>query len=368
MPSAPQPLEVHVAWHPGYGRGPELAEHLFRQLCADPDQPNTRGLGITVRFATSTVGSVPTSISFTADQTVVVVLVDDEMVVADGWDDLLEALFDQAGAADRIIPVALTPRSFNISPEVRHNQFLRLQGTADADLPMALVSAIMHDLCRLLVPDEDISVFVSHAKDDGVPIADVVRRHLSHDIGLTDFFDARDIEHGKSFKDEITAAIADSAVLLAVHTDSYASREWCRVEVLDAKRLRIPILVLAAVRDGEVRSFPYIGNVPVVRWTDEATLPRIVHALLREVLRRRWFPRHMETLALLSSRTIERDPFIYPPELLTALELRTEAAADGRDGTGQYLYPDPPLGTEELNLLTVFDETLVPITPTELLT
>ncbi len=69
-------------------------------------------------------------------------------------------------------------------------------------------------------------------------------------------------------------------------------------------------------------------------------------------------------MARLHQLTFKGKVFIYPPELLTALLLRLEVAPEP---VGVYLYPDPPLGTEELQLLTYLDRTLEPVTPTMLM-
>ena len=74
----------------------------------------------------------------------------------------------------------------------------------------------------------------------------------------------------------------------------------------------------------------------------------------------------MESLCRLHGLDPDRQVLAYPPELLTALAFRSaDAAAD----TGNLvLYPDPPLGTEELAVLAELDPNLRPVTPTALLT
>ncbi len=362
-------LSVYVVWHSAFKDGVDHAEHLFRELCADPEFPASRGLGIPVRFRTGVDGAVPAAIDFTrATHTVAVVLVDAEMVVAPGWaayvDDLMRSR--RAGGVDLVLPVALAADAWaKMGEAVGGSQFIRLQDRKPVTVPLLLASAVMHDLCKLLPGgDVRIQVFISHAKEDGIKLARTVQRYLHETAGLADFFDATDIAHGSTFKEAIGGGLAGSAVLLAVQTDSYSSREWCRLEVLDAKRVRLPILVLAAVKVGEARSFPYIGNVPVLRWVGNSSLERLVYTLLREVLRQRWFPAHMEALCARADIALDHESFIYPPELLTGMLVRSGVE---REQPIQYLYPDPPLGSEELRLLEMLDPHLHPVTPTELL-
>ncbi|NVL83801.1 TIR domain-containing protein, partial [Escherichia coli] len=78
---------------------------------------------------------------------------------------------------------------------------------------------------------------------------------------LQTFFDANDIAPGHKFALEIFNSIEHSA-LVVVRTDAYASREWCRREVIEAKRRARPIVVIDALTKAEERGFPYLGNVP----------------------------------------------------------------------------------------------------------
>ncbi len=263
------PLAVYVMWHPRYQNGPRLAELVFTWLCADPSVPAVRGLGIPVRFRTSeSADALPLPVSFgPAARTAVLVLVDDEMV-ADGWDNYLgDVVSEAARGGHLILPVALTKNAFNLPTEITALNFLRLYKVPVADRDAVFLNRVTHDLCKFLASGQrKVQVFISHSKLDGLVVARRVQRYLHAEAGLADFFDATDIPDGSKFADVIGDAVGASAVLLVVHTDSYGAREWCRLEVLEAKRRRIPIVVLTAMELGEVRSFPYLGNLPVVCW------------------------------------------------------------------------------------------------------
>jgi hypothetical protein len=88
-----------------------------------------------------------------------------------------------------------------------------------------------------------------------------------------------------------------------------------------------------------------------------------VGALLGEVLRNRYFPKRVETICRHHALGSEHQVFAYPPELLTVLAYRTDTLAAGGI-LGRYLYPDPPLGTEEIALLRQLDASVEPVTPT----
>src|SRR5690606_17098 len=104
-----------------------------------------------------------------------------------------------------------------------------------------------------------------------------------------------------------------------------------------AKRYQRPFVIVDALQEKEIRRFPYAGNGPVLRWRDD---PRdVVDALLRETLR------HAYAAEMLRQRARPGDEILPSgPELVTA---------DHRGKARPILYPDPPLGTEELAVLSL---------------
>ena len=358
-------LGVFGVWHPACVEGEGLARSLFTTLCANPAIPASRGLGIPVRFRTSVADeAVPAIVPFDEVQhAAVFVFADDVLVASEPWRDYVEGLVQAAGPEDVVVPVALT-RLSNLPSELGVLQAIRLDGVTAPEGERTLLNRVMHDLCRLLDPTAaKVQVFLSHAKHDGLAITTSVRRHLHEVANLDDFFDAADVPDGTRFAEFITGCAGSLPALLVVQTDSYASRDWCRLEVLEAKRNRVPIVVLAAVEDRETRSFPYMGNVPVVRWHGEQSLPTVVGALLGEVLRHRFFPFRVEALGRHHTLSAADEVLAYPPELLTVLAYRAQLRQTGRS-LGRYIYPDPPLGSEELEWLHELDPDVEPITPT----
>ena len=135
---------------------------------------------------------------------------------------------------------------------------------------------------------QPVKLFVSHTKRDeeGKHIALAIREYIFCAKGLASFFDVYDISSGLEFDTEILENIRDCAVI-SVYSDKYSSREWCRREVLEAKKHHVPLVVANCLGESDERSFPYLGNVPVVR-VDPKTADRvdiIIGTLLTEVLR-----------------------------------------------------------------------------------
>lgn len=352
-------LSVYIVWHPDCTEGSFLAESLFEELCAVPSFPAIRGLGMPIRFRSSaSPDTVPIPIPFgEANQSGVIVLVDSHLATSCLWREYTDRLVAEKDRRDCVIPVALTDVA-NLPPKLGEFNAIELFRLQPNEQKEKLAREVMHELSRLLDPDvKKIKVFLSHAKQDGLGITDAIRRYLHEEARLDDFLDAADIPYGVRFSEFIKENVASASALLAIQTDDYASREWCRLEILEAKKSHVPIAVLSAVEQGEVRSFPYMGNVPVVRWHGEQSLAPIVRALLREILRCKYFPRKVEYMCKQDTLGLAHP---YPPELLTALINRTDIV----NAKGLYLYPDPPLGTEELEILAQLDFEIIPVTPT----
>jgi hypothetical protein len=193
-----------------------------------------------------------------------------------------------------------------------------------------------------------VRLFVSHAKDDLDPQreADPVSqtRAALGELPVEAWYDSQQIASSQKFSAAIQAGIRDASIVLAFQTDHFSERPWCRREVLDAKRMGAHVLLVNAVRSGEARSFPYGGNVPTIRWQYIEPAADARNVIDRAVL---------EALRLTYNRAIlERDKLASdivvasPPEALT---LTQPALCGGAAAT--VLYPDPPLGREELEIL-----------------
>ena len=235
----------------------------------------------------------------------------------------------------------------------------------DADARLRrLISDLTYQLCRMLRsylehlrrPNEKeaaleqylkkVQVFLSHSKHDadGERIAKQIRQHLFDGAGLASFFDVHDIPIGVRFDKVLLQQVKVSAIV-ALHTDSFSSREWCRREIIEAKRWSVPLVVADCISDTDERGFPYMGNVPVVRM-DPITVDRIdyvISRLLDEVLKDFLWRSRVQ----LAQSAVPTDAAFLPrsPELISLAGLK--------DYTGEnvlVVYPDPPLGVEEQRL------------------
>jgi hypothetical protein len=188
-------------------------------------------------------------------------------------------------------------------------------------------------------------VFLSHSKHDthGARIAVDLKAALNA-MSVESFFDVVDIIGGTPWECEIDHA-ASTHALLAVHTDSYSSRSWCRKEVLMAKRKLVPMVVANCIEDAEDRTFPYLGNVPAVRVGTEGNerFPWLIGRLFDEVLRDLVWRCHTKPFEAEGISFLPR-----APELVSLAYLDQEASAT--PGKLTLVYPGALLEAEEAAL------------------
>ncbi len=347
------PIVVQFEYHTASRAAAALAEQLHVSLNDDPAVP---GLRIPTVFTPHDgTDDVPEpQLAVEAERVVVVLLADDHLAAhshrsSSGgrtWAEYvtqLRTLCDES-TNYRFMPVQLTQHAWPIDTQLEDLNFLRAWAIDDDEERRRFIARrIIQLTLRRLQPtgsSEDappLTIFLSHTKLDLEQEPRVVKAllaHLTASQPQKTWFDSGDIEVGSRFAKEIEGGVEDAA-LLAVLTDSYSSRSWCRREVLLAKHFHRPVVVVDSVQEREVRSFPYVGNVPVVRWKGDAQ--EVIDLLLREALRQ-------AVAAESLSKRKRKGDVVLPagPELVTLVDRKPDQVV---------LYPDPPLGAEELAVI-----------------
>lgn len=389
------PLRLFLIAHPKSTGAQKLAAELMRRFV---DPPGRGGLRVSVRFAPPNDAGVPPDWkSWLAPQVaecqhaLIVVLADDLMTqevfddTGSRWKNFVDEIrreLESIGQQHRLLTLAVGAGGFALCPG---RNMVRLPGypenqTAGSEIQNWLTDATdtaalhiaMHAV-SLLQPKAQATaapgrrpfqLFLSHAKRDlaasGSEDAakDPVRQMQTYvqDLPIEQWFDARDILAGQDFAKEIEAGIRNCSVVVAILTDHYTSRPWCLEEILLTKNLqqRGPLVVVDALETGEPRSFPWLGNAPVVVWKPHqvtGSCRTILWQSVREALRF-----HMNSLLLqqtaaqLPSNTcVNVLPSSPEPADLTKIQVGTDQV-----GTCQphcILYPDPPLALPELRML-----------------
>jgi hypothetical protein len=364
------PLGIFVIWHPEFRDGELYANLIFSQYKRDVTDPLSRGIGIPVFFRCH---EPLLEIDFDFyKNTSVIILIDANMVNAAGYETYVNQILKDASNSTLILPVAIDNTAYNLSHRLSGFNFIRLY---EKGLKTEyLIAALSHEISRHLhlkknlkkgknkTPPPPLKLFISHAKADGVDLARKIKAYIESEYAFKTFFDANDIAFGYDFPQEIDQNL-ENAVFIAIHTDKYASREWCRREVLLAKQHNRPILILTCLKDGESRSFPYMANVRTVHYhpLDDRVWPRLISAVMQETLRVKYQELWAKYVILKKKLPIDPESvFAYPPELVTVLTRKKILKKT-------FFYPDPPLGTEELAILKQLDPGIKFLTPSSFL-
>jgi hypothetical protein len=223
------------------------------------------------------------------------------------------------------------------------------QGLDDSARTTRLLIHVVNSVRRKLSEKEAgmrEKIFLSHAKADGKLAAERIVRHISdpaNGLRLDTFYDALELESGEEWKKGLQQA-ASNASMLALVTEAYDSRPWCNQEILWAKQFRRPLLLVDIGCKRIERSFPYSGNMTLIRSSldDSVGIERALLELLTEALR-------CDLFAIQAEEATSGNALVFPrpPELADLAFLFDQTQPEQKT----IVYPDPPLPEVETLLL-----------------
>lgn len=364
---------LYVVWHPSNASGNKIAEMLLEHFNPDRYQDVAGASRLSVIFRNETVLDKPVPLPVDlneAEMNAVVILVDSNLTGDRAWADYVQELSQspQVGGQgfSRFFPVIMEGEDYKRLFKQQALRWDRWEG-ANAKRETRLVRDLTNEFNRMLRyrldvlshPEtakapieshlEKLKLFISHSKHDehGQAIALDIRDWLHKNTALDSFFDIRDIPIGLAAEEVLLSEIRNSAFIVALHTDTYSSRPWCRREVIEAKRHCVPMVVVDCLHDVDQRSIPYMGNTPVVRMSPagRGRIDKIVEYLLKEVFRtylwhcrvERFASEHPDVLFL-----------AWPPELVSLAALPTLQL----ENASTIVYPEPVLGTDDARLFS----------------
>lgn len=373
------PLRIYVIWSPQDAAGPPLADLLSRHFDNTGESSAFGGIRmpVFVRYEAFTAASTaPRAIDLEeAEHNLLVVIGTHYLTerIADdgawaGWFDQLSAKFANRDRKDRFVVISLEStvlevRGFAGRHAIRTYEWPSDLRNSDSQTHLLL---LLTNLCGLMLLEEinpaapgelrravKQRLFISHAKLDGTDDAVRIRKRLEEtDFGIQPFVDANDLTVGELFSDELEAEIAD-ATLLAIYTDCYGSRPYCRWEMLRAKFHHRPIYIVHRLKQGESRVFPYGGNVPLIVVTDlnQETIDKILLAAMTTVLLGLVWRRVAQS-AIAGKGLQNAIALARTPELVDLAYIKMQKNATS---PRMIVYPDPPLSDEERELIPALD-------------
>ena len=196
---------------------------------------------------------------------------------------------------------------------------------------------LAHSIDDRATAESSLNLFISHAKIDGMAIAQSligILRQLqvldNEKCNFTYFYDFEHIQPGAVWQ-KVLAAKATQSVLIALRTEAYESRYWCQREYLLAEQNGMPILVV------DLRKNQYHGSAllpfdsaPTVRVYDGNLIRVILHATAA----------HLRALRMRSQTTSEVKVLPHRPSVYS-LEGTINSATLGN--LSKVAYPGPKL-------------------------
>lgn len=351
------PLAIVVAYDMQFTEGLSIYEDLYHLLCRNANEPLVDGLDVPVYFQTNQgdgkIYDVRKAIN--ADKVVVLLLVDLCMFNSSTWANYINELVnDEKNGVVKVLPVALCQYAFDINHELGNQQYIRLKNNDIRDCWQEFLIRLYDDLIRIVCgSQEKLQIFISHTKKDedrlGFEKANELKAYLRADTKLNSFYDANDILDGYSFGDQIKENLKKS-LLVILETSTYSDREWCRIEAIVGKENHVPTVVVSLFNGMIPRTFPYLGNTPKIRF--DSNWNEVICLLLRTALDKYYEEKYLEKFRQVNSKII---PMM--PEFINIGKV---------DGVNQILYPEPPLGNEELEVVKRQFPTITFNTPSQI--
>lgn len=354
-------LRLHVVWDQRSSEGARIAERISRHFDGIGMERDGVAHRVPVRFAStpwSAGSSLPRPLDLTrARHNAIILLHDEEMhehrKAWNDWVSNLRARMEERDGLDVYVPFG----SSTGEPQLAQDAAGRIQyqrrkkwdalandEARDQRLLLLLLTRVREHLRRLAGRTEKEPIFVSHAKTDGDSSARAIVDFINttkDGLPLETFYDAMELMPGENYEDRFKTEIG-RGTLLAIVSDIYDSRPWCVFELTEAKRRRRPIVLVDIGGQRTSRTYPYGANVPRVRVMPTAggsgwIEPVLVEAM-SEGLRCDLFEQQATEASPDDTLVLPR-----PPELFDIIH---------RDALpGRIVYPDPPLGDIEADLL-----------------
>jgi hypothetical protein len=199
-------------------------------------------------------------------------------------------------------------------------------------------------------------VFISHAKIDAEKLAKELDKFMRGDTRVEPWLDNTAVHKGEELGPQLTRAASDGIVLV-VRSDRYSESPWCSLELLAAKRARVPIVTLLAGKHGEPSTSAYSGNHRTLTWRKDRKL-EIVARCVQAWLHGHYFRQYAAAMLEVSGLPTDAEILTRRPELLDL--------ADGGPARRLIIHPDPPLTEAETDVLRMARPSVRLATPTTL--
>ena len=310
------PVSIYIVHHPECKEAEVLSGKLYDWFRLGYLSGDSSGAGLPVYFrrqvkeirslgkSDSTWRLSPAIDYSGAMLNVIIVLVDHRMVIEEKWRVAIVALsqevskrkhelkkndFRKDGSRTQcnetrveLLPAALHDSFYRTGPLSSNFNSVRLALLGDDHKEAALRRAATEMTGRLLRAAsgsgfKQLDIFLSHAKQDGLEIAATLRDGIQRFGQLEPWFDANDLAWGQQWQNDINVATTDTAAMVAIVTDAYPSRPWCRTEARNGRMPRRlkdhdnvwcmqPMVAVHSPGTTWTRAMPMLEGVPRIGW------------------------------------------------------------------------------------------------------
>ena len=332
------PVSIYIVHHPECKEAEALSGKLYDWFRLGYLSGDSSGAGLPVYFrrqvkeirspgkSESTWRLSPTIDYSGATLNVIIVLVDHRMVIEEKWRVAIVALSEEVskikeeirkaqlgkdesrsrikGTRVELLPAALHDSFYRTGPLSSNFNSVRLAHLDDKHKEAALRRAATEMTGRLLRAAsgsgfKQLDIFLSHAKQDGLEIAATLRDGIQRFGQLEPWFDANDLAWGQQWQDDINVATTDTAAMVAIVTDAYPSRPWCRTEARNGRMPRKlkdhdnvlnnvwcmqPMVAVHNPGSSWTRAMPMLEGVPRIGWHPSGTVDPTEYIVDRLVL------------------------------------------------------------------------------------
>lgn len=341
-----RPLEIRIFWDSQFEKGIEFADLIYQNFMRNEDIAVDYNLNIPVYYINTPEKN---STNYNSKTVICFVFIDDNLIInKQNWTKVFEELIQLYNHGDiHVIPIKFSEHAYNAFDSFELMNFIIDDDKTKFD---KLLLAVAYSIYSIIFNSDetrkvDIPLFLSHSKKSRG--ADVARNMISYITSskspIKVFFDENDIKYGERFDITIDENMKKST-LIVLHTDGFSSREFCRREVLSAKKYGRPIVLVDFLENGENRSFPYLGNTKTIKVEKNVNYFKLIFEVLKESIRLEYFKKKNESIVRFFKSDSEKTRVIaYPPELLTM--------SYSEKNREVIIYPNPVLGNEEIQIL-----------------
>ena len=218
----------------------------------------------------------------------------------------------------------------------RIEEILHLNYIDGAEENKIILNNILYEIVRYIFGIKKLKLFLSYKRDNEKQISlEKIRNYVFKNSKINTFLDVFSIEYGEDFEEEIKNEMQNS-VLVSFWSDNYTQSEWCKNEVIFARKYNIPIVIIDCLEHKDTNSYPYMFNTLVLKC--ELNEEEIIKEILLETIR--FFNNRMRLEKFKENYALKE--FYITPRRVESLDLLYN---------GKVLYPDPPIGKNEKALL-----------------